>query len=214
MLARKDRRGTADFIHRGSGIGSFNRVGLPGHPSVLERPSGRFRKSAHRRNALWCSAKAPERTLWACAVALAQRGPVGLGGGSMRPNAYGASGSDSKTGNFRRGTARKRHWLMPRISFLPSRSVSDRRGHVAMRNSHWPMGLDIFGVNCARWSMTMHRASLLKRRAVLAGLCLAFPELRFALSLTSAVRIRRAKTFRGPVGLDKIFVARGQMCRK
>ena len=36
----------------------------------------------------------------ACAVALAQRGPVGLGGGSMRPNAYGASGSDSKTGKF------------------------------------------------------------------------------------------------------------------
>ena len=181
---------------------------------MLERPSGRFRKSAHRRNALWFSAKAPERILWACAVALAQRGPVGLGGGSMRPNAYGASGSDSKTGNFRRGTARKGHWVMPRISFLPSRSVCDRRGHVAMRNSHWPMGLDIFGVNCARWSMTMHRASLLERRAVLAGLSLAFPELRFALSLTSAVRIRRAKTFRGPVGLDKIFVARGQMCGK
>ena len=133
MLARKSRRGTADFIHRGSGVGSFNRVRLPGHPSVLDRPNGRFRKSVHRRNALWCCAKAPERILWACAVALAPRGPVGLGGGSMRPNAYGASGSDNETGNFRRGTARKRHWLMPRISFLPSRSVSDRRGHVAMR---------------------------------------------------------------------------------
>ena len=139
---------------------------------------------------------------------------MGLGGGSMRPNAYGASGSDSKTGNFRRGTARKRHWLMPRISFLPSRSVSDRRGHIAMRNSHWPMGLDIFGVNCARWSMTMHRASLLERRAVLAGLSLAFPELRFALSLTSTVRIRHAKTFRGPVSLNQIFVTHGQMCGK
>ena len=173
---------------------------------VLERPGGRFRKSAHRRDALWCSARASERTLWARAVALAQRGPVGLGGGSVRPNAYGASGSDSKTGNFRRGTARKGLWLMPRISFLPSRSVSDRRGHIAMRNSHWPMGLDIFGVNCARWSMTMHRASLLERRAVLAGLCLAFPELRVALSLTSAVRIRHAKTFRGPLGLDQEFL--------
>ena len=133
VLAGKDRRGRADFIHRGSGIGSFYRVGLPGHPSVLERPSGRFRKSAHRRDALWCSARASKRTLRARAVALAQRGPVGLGGGSVRPNAYGASGSESKTGNFRRGTARKGHWLMPRISFLPSRSVSDRRGHVSMR---------------------------------------------------------------------------------
>ena len=78
----------ADFIHWGSGLGSFNRVGLPGHPNVLEQPSsGLFRKLTRRHNALRFSVKAPGRTRGACAVALAPRGPLGLGGGSVRPNA-------------------------------------------------------------------------------------------------------------------------------